>query len=527
MINGVTEADTNASASLNADLATRKWSFEIPPEPIDESLIAETKRAQLVVVGEGLSGLSTALSASEEGTDTLIITASNGPVGRGGSTFAMYSKLMQAKGLPRQNLDNFILQEFASSSYNVDQRKWFKFINNSETVMDWLLDMLETDGIHISLENSNDDDPASPTYQPPGTHALYSDGGFKRVLDALEKRFIGLGGRVEHKIVAKRLIREGGGAGRVSAVIAQDSEGRFVKYIAEKAVVLATGDFSANRDMMAKYCPAYARHFSSGFTSYDVGFHEKGLYGGEGHLIALWAGAAWQRTFPNAPLIQGSRTCSNMPYGAHRGIRLNKNGERFMNEDANAPYTALAVLREPDETAYVLWGTDYAYDVKWVPNASMRGTSSIAPEKVIEMWEADAAKGVFVKGDTIAEVVEKLRLPKEKAIAEVERYNDHCRSGADPDFHKKAKYLQEIKGSPFYGASIGQYRFFSILGGPRTNHNMQICDEKDKPLGGLYAAGSLIGDLYANCYNFRIAGHNYGNCLTLGYLTGKYISKFE
>ena len=56
---------------------------------------------------------------------------------------------------------------------------------------------------------------------------------------------------------------------------------------------------------------------------------------------------------------------------------------------------------------------------------------------------------------------------------------------------------------------------------------MQICDENDIPLGGLYAAGTMIGDMYANCYNFRIAGHNYGCCLTFGYLTGKYIAENE
>jgi roadblock/LC7 domain-containing protein len=53
---------------------------------------------------------------------------------------------------------------------------------------------------------------------------------------------------------------------------------------------------------------------------------------------------------------------------------------------------------------------------------------------------------------------------------------------------------------------------------------MQICNENDEPINGLYAAGSMIGDMFANCYNFRIAGHNYGCCLTFGYLTGKYIA---
>jgi succinate dehydrogenase/fumarate reductase flavoprotein subunit len=517
---------------MNAELASRKWSFEIPPEPVPDSWISETVHAELVVVGEGLSGLCTALSALEEGLDTLIVTASEKPVGRGGSVAASYSKIMAAQGYARQEVENFYLQEFAASSYNIDQRKWYSFYNNSETAMNWLIGLLEESGVGVVLENDNEDDPCSPTNQPVGTHAFVGNGvtfagaGITLALNVLEKQYLALGGRIHRKTTAKQLVRDGG-KGRITAVIAQDSKGRYLKYAAKRAVVLATGDFSANREMMAKYCPAYAQYFINDKVDYDAGFVEKGIFKGDGHLMALWAGAAWQKTYPNAPLIQGSRVCANMPYGAHRGLRINKNGERFMNEDSNAPYTALAVLREPGETAYAIWGTNYAYDIDWHAHGSVRGSGQTPPEKVIEQWEREVEKGKVFKGARVEEVITQLGLPLMETLAEVERYNEHCRAGFDQDFHKKAKYLQEIKEAPFYGACVGQYRFFSVLGGPRTNHNMQICDKDDVPIKGLYAAGTLIGDMFANCYNFRIAGHNYGCCLTFGYLTGKYIAKHE
>jgi len=522
----------NENEFMNAERAAGKWAFEIPPAPIGDSMIAETVNADLVVIGEGMSGLCTALSAAEEGVDTIIVTASSKPVGRGGSVFAVNSKVMERLGHPRFDPTDFFLEEFAANSFNIDQRKWYSFYNNSEESMNWLIDMLEADGVRIDLENGNEDDPHSPTMQPIGTHAFFGGDesfagiGITFVLKSLEKNYYGRGGRVAYRTVARQLVKDGA-TGRISGVIATDQDGRYIKYAAKKAVVLATGDFSANRDMMAKYCPAYARYFTSGNADYDVGFFEKGLYKGEGHLMALWAGAAWQRTFPNAPLIQGSRTCSNMPYGAHRGLRLNKNGERFMNEDSNAPYTALAVLREPDQTAFIVWGTNYAYEIGWHAHGSTRGSAATPPEKVIQIWESEVEKGNLVKADTLEGVLDQLGLPRDKALKEIDRYNGFCRAGADADFYKKAKYLKEIRETPFYGGSIGQYRFFSVLGGPRTNHNMQICDENDKPLGGLYAAGTMIGDMFANCYNFRIAGHNYGVCLTFGYLTGKYISKNE
>ena len=517
---------------MDAGRAAGKWGFEIPPEPIQGDLIAETVYADLVVVGEGMSGLCTALSAAEEGVDTIIVTASSRPVGRGGSVFASNSKVMRRLGYPGLDPSNIYLQEFAAGSYNVDQRKWYSFYNNSGTAMDWLIDMLEPAGINVVLENGNVDEPHSPTYQPIGTHAFlgksvsFAGAGINLALETLEKNYLARGGRVAYRTVAKQLEKDAK-TGRVSAVIALGKDGRYIRYAAKKAVVLATGDFSANRDMMAKYCPAYAKHFTSGNTDYDVGILEKGLFKGEGHLMAIWSGAAWQRTYPNAPLIQGSRACSNMPYGAHRGLRLNINGERFMNEDANAPYTAIAVLREPRQIAFAIWGTNYAYDIDWHAHGSIRGGVATPPDEVIKQWEVEVEKGNFVKADTLAGVVSGLDLPQDRALYEIERYNGFCRGGADTDFYKKAKYLQEIRQAPFYGGSIGQLRFFSVLGGPRTNLNMQICDGNDKPIGGLYAAGSMIGDMFANCYNFRFAGYNYGVCLTFGYLTGKFIANNE
>ena len=525
--------DTKSEFYLNAERASAKWTFEIPPEPIIDSQISKTIETELVVVGEGMSGLCTALSAREAGCDAVIVTASSKPVGRGGSIFAAYSKVMKRQGYERVPIEDFFPQEFAACSYNVDQRKWYRFYNNSEEAINWLIDMVEADGVRVSLENGNTDDAASFTFQPCGTHAFFDKDatfagiGITFVLNSLEKNYMAKGGKIDYKTKACQLICADGSTGRIKGIIAQRESGEYVKYIASKAVVLATGDFSANSEMMAKYCPSYAKYFTTSKIDYDAGFVTKGIFGGDGQRMALWAGAAWQRTFPNAPLIQGSRVSSTMPYGAHRGLKVNNRGERFMNEDANAPYAAQAILREPDAEAYAVWGTNYAYDTEWYAHGTTRGAAPTPPAQVIQRWEADVERGQMVKGNTIAEVVEKLGLPSNETLASIDRYNEHCRNGMDIDFHKKPKYLQEIKTAPFYGSHVDQFFFFSVFGGPRTNAMMQICDENDIPLGGLYAAGTMIGDMFANCYNFRIAGHNYGCCLTFGYLTGKYIAENE
>ncbi len=499
-------------------------SFETPPEPIPEAQITRTLSADVAVVGEGLAGLCAALSARQAGAEVTIVTASARPVARGGSVFAAYSRIMAAHGMPRQNLDDFFLEEFAANSFQVDQRKWYALLDHSEEAMNWLADILEKEGLEVVLEDANEDDHHSPTWQPPGTHAFVGKGvtragtGMALAVAALEKTFLAAGGKVLHSTPAKYLEKR---SGRVSAVVAQGPEGEYLRLKARKAVILATGDFSANREMMAKYCPQYAGEFTAAGDDYDVGFAVRGLYRGEGQQMALWAGAAWQRTWPCAVMIQGSRLGTSMPYGSHRGLRLNRRGERYCNEDMNGAYTAFTTLREPGGKAFAIWGANYARETVFRAHGGRRDGPDLTPEQVLAGWEDQAGKGQIVKGDTVEAVAEALGLPAAETLATVRRYNELCRAGKDTDFHKKPKYLQEIREAPFYGCSLSDRLFFTVLGGPRTNARMQVCDAEDEPIPGLWCVGSMVGDMYANCYNFRIPGQNYGACLTFGYLTGK------
>ena len=505
--------------------------FPPPPPVIPEAEILETLETDVAVVGEGLAGLCAALSARQAGAETLIVTASAKPVGRGGSVFAAYSRVMAAKGMPRQDLDDFFLEEFAANSFQVDQRKWYTLLDRSEEAMNWLLDILEKAGVEAVLEDANpEDDHHSPTWQPPGTHAFVGKGitragtGISLAVNALEAAFLEAGGAVVHNSPACLLEKTGD---RVTGFLARKGEGGYLRVKARKGVILATGDFSANREMMQRYCPAYTGDFTAAGDNYDIGFAIRGLFRGEGQQMALWAGAAWQRTWPCAAMIQGSRTGTSLPYGSHRGLRLNIRGERYCNEDMNGAYTALTTMREPEGKAFAIWGSNYAYETRFRAHGGRRDGPDTPPEKVLESWNAQAERGMIKKADTVEEIITALGLPMKETLETVERYNALCRAGKDTDFHKKPKYLQEIRQAPFYGCSLSDRYFFTVLGGPRTNYRMQICNEKDEPIPGLWCVGSMVGDMYANCYSFRIPGQNYGAGLTFGYLTGRRAAESE
>ena len=262
-------ADDAAATTLDADTyAATKWNFEIPPAPIEDSAISDTKEADIIVIGAGLSGLVTAVSALEEGVSVIIVAASKAPVARGGSNNGIYSKAMEEKGVERFDVDWFYRLQTLANSGNFNTALWYKHYNNSETAMNWMIDRMAKAGVKTTVENGGYYEQPDPMAQPAASHAFYvnddelhSSVGMVQhyATDALAQEFQDEGGVIYFSTKAEQLVRDDNNTGRVSAVIASDASGAYIKFLAKKAVVLATGDFSRDPDMMAKYCPQGAQ----------------------------------------------------------------------------------------------------------------------------------------------------------------------------------------------------------------------------------------------------------------------------
>ena len=275
--------------------------------------------------------------------------------------------------------------------------------------------------------------------------------GENLVMNLLADKVQAQGGTIHYKTVAQYLEREDDNTGRVTSVVALDPDGNYVRYVGRKAVVMATGDFSANQDMMAKYCGWVAPLLQYNEIDYDAAFQFGGLGGGDGQKMGLWVGAAWQRCQPNAPMIDA---VGPMPYrqsiADFSGLLLNKKGERYSNEDTIFSYGTYAMMMQPDMTRYGIWDSAYA---TWFPQwetfgatiVENEGKNFFTPEQYKEQWDANVENGTFVKGDTVEEVLAQLEgLDAEQAAQSVARYNELCAAGYDEDFHKEATLLAPI-----------------------------------------------------------------------------------
>jgi succinate dehydrogenase/fumarate reductase flavoprotein subunit len=511
------------------EAVAEKWAFETPPAPIAESEIKNTVTTEIVIVGGGTSGLICGNAAIENGAQVVLLSASAGPVSRGGANFAFNTRAVSKLGI-QVDVAKALKMQLAAQMGRVDQAKWWLWARRGAEAMDWLCDKMEAEGYETYVERPAFIDPEDVLTLTVGTHGWMGGdippGGMCQpfVVQLLADKLLEQGGTIDWDTRAVQLIRENNNTGRVSAVIAEAPDGSYTKYVGTKAIVLATGDFTRDKEMVAKYCPEVVDLVSTAPIDYSAGLLPSGgIYPGDGHKMGLWVGAAWQRIWPNAQMTTSMASVGNGP----KSPLLNKNGVRFMNEDTLDAYIGLGQMEQPDRKMFTVWDTRLAErGAPWYPYGSHYDGAPQSAEAVLSMWEDFAETGAmpfgvtYVKGDTIDEVAQKLELPVDAVKATIERYNGFCQTGVDEEFSKHKSVLFPIDTGPFYGA-VALPLFGIVMGGLRCNTKMQVLDEEDQVIPGLYVVGTIVGDMFA-IYNFGFGGNNLGaNCTTFGYLTGK------
>ena len=524
----VAQAQDGAAQVATADT---KWSFEVAPDPIAEDQIAETKSADVVVVGCGMSGMVTAVSAAEGGLSVIVVSASEAAVSRGGSNNAVYSKVMEEMGLPKVDADWYRTQYMVNNG-NFKPGFWYRHYNNSEEAMNWLVDKATAAGLKVTVESGAEYAPGDIMYTPAGAHSFYADDseldgtvgtGEPHIANELARLLTeDLGVKIDFQTKALQLVRgDDNATGRVTAVIAQDKDGNYIKYEGSKAIVMATGDFTHNRDMMARFAPEVMGlcNFDSE-VNYDAGLMTNGIYDGEGQQMELWVGAAWQQT-PNAIMLGRPNLPADNPYTSHTGLMVDKNGQRFMNEDVLGGVACATIMHLPENTCYCIWGSNRAADGgPWGKPNYVHGEYFADEAEFIATWDNDSYGYGIVKADTVEELVAQLGLP-EATVDTVNHYNELCAAGQDTDFYKSPEKLIGITDGPFYGCSY-KPMLLVVLGGTRTNIDLQALDANDEPIPGLFNVGTMIGDFYSGVYTFAMEGMNYGAaCITLPYLLGR------
>jgi fumarate reductase flavoprotein subunit len=472
----------------------RIYNFEIPPEPIPSSDIKKYIDAEVVVVGAGIAGLSAAISAAEAGAKAILLEKTATVQARGHDNAFIGSRLQAKLGI-KIDKDEIILNLMKYGANKPDQRLIRMWAEGSGKTADWLMDMTDAAGIEVIIKQY----PPPPAFNNateyyPQYHVTHHYHSERPVAKCLLDNAIKKGVVTYFKTRAKQLLRKG--KGRVTGVIAQNEAGEYLQFNAAKAVILCTGDYGNNAEMMVKYCPQSAYLAPMILTST-----------GDGHMMAMWIGAVMEPG-PHIPMIHGPAG----PLLSAAYLQVNLLGERFQNEDVPIQSNVNAVERQPNRVAWQVFDSKYPAELPY--HGLGLGKIIIATEKIRQ----EVAK-IAITANSIEELAVKMKLPIATFKATVRRYNELARLGKDLDFGKRSDRLSPIDKPPYYAGKSG-YSLLTVLGGLNINDRLQPLDKNWEAIPGIYLAGNTMGNRFAVDYPTMCPGLSHGMAIHFGRIAG-------
>lgn len=296
-------------------------------------------------------------------------------------------------------------------------------------------------------------------------------GGGSIVVERLESKAREEGVRFEYDTGAKNLIVDSDGA-VVGVRYKRFDETGHIR--ARRGVVLATGGFIMNDEMLSEFCPTLA---DERITKQGNPFDD-----GSGILLGMSIGGEalyLDRPFVTSPFYP--------PENLIKGILVNREGKRFVPEDAYHARSSIACLEQPGSVAYLVCDNEI-FDR---PDFGM--------QQLVDAFES------------IEEMETRLGMPSGALQETVSRYNENAARGEDPDQHKHPDWLKPLDQGPFAALdmSLGQATYMGFtLGGLRVSIDAEVQRGDGTVVPGLYAAGACASNIAQDA-----AGYSSGTCI--------------
>ena len=520
---------------------------------IDETAITETVDTDILIVGAGNGGMFAAAYAAANGLNFRVIEQNanvQDPRHWYGAIDSAAAKEAGEKPADRAKLLSEI-SRYASGK--CDQRVVKTWINESAAMHDFMRSILEdkygwvcdfTSGSEAAWPTENAEHNTDYLFPVQEHNYMASESASGLARNELLLQYIQeLGYDVDFKTSLAKL--EKNSEGRITGIIAQSTEDdHFIRYNANKGVLLACGGFPGNPYMMEQLDPLG----TSVTTACSYSPADKGY----GIRAAVWAGAnldkeAAPMLFDRgvvAPGVDGGYVDSDTAFGgkAFPGkirqynpgtqpfLKVNRNGERFANE--SCPYNDIvyAAAHQPGRVYAQICDANILEDAKRFHTIGCSAQTRNGGEKYIQgkMDEAIEAGALF-KCDTLDELADKMGFTgaaKDTFLATVERYNELYDKQNDEDFGKPAYRLSAIRTAPFYGCWLGA-SLLTTEQGIAINEKGQALDNNNQPMEGLYITGDMSGSFFANNYPCLMAGVAMGRTLTFAMKAVKQMSGLD
>ncbi len=497
--------------------------------------------ADIAVVGGGMSALTAATQAAEKGANVIVFEKGStlgGAANMGMALFAVESKYQrdQMDTYTKDEAFNFFMEYTHWKADAKLVRRWF---NMSAGTIEWL----ESFGVEFlgAYKYFQDSKCTQHMVKLPGTtkpterQASYM---IKLMTDYANE----LGVQFMFNTPVKKILT--GEQGQVLGIMAVDESGEEVECLSD-AVIVGTGGIGNNVKMIKDE------------LGYEWGkdmftFRIPGMDGDGINMVWEIGGA---KTPLNMEIIYNTPGTTDVFKTLSEVMRqpscimVSPEGERFINERImnNTTFTGNSILQQTGHRAYSIIGSDgieyfkehgldyitYHHNVKDMTNwekekaAYFSGAAGDTENSVF-----GAGNGVsyrdessdepeeqnFRECSSLEEVAEFIGCPYETLKKTVDEYNTYA-GGYDAQFVKPAKYLRPITGDKFYVARHFPSGYGS-LAGLKVNQNMQILNNENKPIPGLYGCGNDTAHVFAGEYCFYHPGSTMSYAVNSGRIAG-------
>lgn len=467
------------------------------PEGLNREVKIETKDEtfdyDVIVAGGGLSGLVAAAKATQEGAKVALIEKED-QIG-GTSVMAEGYFFSVAPNTEEELLAEFNRRASLSHSDTYPLQSMLEVLVDNNTAA---LDFMRSTGCDIKVLKNFTSIATTETGEiDTSARSAY------RLIQFLSEYILNNGSDIYVATPATSLILADDGS--VTGVISESKTG--LKTFNAKSVVLATGDFARNKEMLAEYIP----QSENCYTITAVGNT------GDGIILALSAGGVVYDDMyvQGGPLIFDPtdiyRGSYSSPQFLKNSMLVSLSGDRRMGEDQGT---------RPIHYVY----TNYnEADGAWsIMDSAMISALDVNIEELVQQTNENTPIQAY-KADTIFDLALQTGMLPEVFIRNVERYNSFCETGVDEDFNKSAEYLEAIDEGPFYairGYAINR----GTLGGIQTNESAEVINAENQAIAGLYAAGTLSSrPFFSRTYD---GGSALGISATMGYVAGVHAAEY-
>ena len=519
---------------------------------IDEAAITETVDTDILIVGAGNGGMFAAAYAAANGLNFRVIEQNANVQDTRHWYGAIDSAAAKAAGEKPFDKAKLLSEISRYASGKCDQRVVKTWINESAAMHDFMRSILEdkygwvcdfTSGSEAAWPAENAEHNTDYLFPVEEHNYMASESASGTPRNELLLQYIQeLGYDVDFKTSLAKL--EKNSDGRITGVIAQSAEDdHFIRYNANKGVLLACGGYPGNPYMMEQLDPLG----TSVTTACSYSPADKGY----GIRAAVWAGAnldkeAAPMLFDRgivAPGVDAGYVDSDSAFGgkAFPGkirqynpgtqpfLKVNRNGERFANE--SCPYNDIvyAAAHQPGRVYAQIHDANFAEDIERFHTIGCSAMSRNMPQMVTSSMEKHIEAGLMFKCDTLDELADKMGFTgaaKDTFLATVERYNELYDKQNDEDFGKPAYRLSAIRTAPFYGCWLGA-SLLTTEQGIAINEKGQALDTNNQPMEGLYITGDMSGSFFANNYPCLMAGVAMGRTLTFAMKAVKQMAGLE